>query len=95
MNMMYGMGGIPDVKSMLKRDQSTGIGGSSIPGLGNLLGGNSVNPMSGPDMNPAGITQMTSNGLGMDPIGSLRAHGNFGTQFQRNPMAGPVNYGGG
>lgn len=95
MNMIYGMGGIPDIRSMNKRDN--GIGGSSIPGLGSILSGNSVNPMSSPDMNPTGLTQMNpSGGAGsMNVLGSLQAHGNFGTQFGRDPVANPFSYGGG
>lgn len=79
-NMFYGLGGVPDFRNPTQGP--TGMG-SSIPGLGEVLGGN------------AGGYDQIGPGGGMDVMGTLQAHGNAGTMFQRNAGAGPMNYGGG
>lgn len=76
---MFGMGGMPGMQ------QEQGMG-SSIPGLGDLFNAR------GAGADPGGYTAFGPGG-GMDVMGSLQKHSNFGTQFQRNAGAGPMTGG--
>ncbi len=81
MNQFYGMGGVPDL-----RRQPIGMMGSSIPGLGSLFGQN--NAMTGPSAGIGSPTfdEMDSSG-GVNVLGSLAKHGNYGTRFQSSPAS--------
>jgi hypothetical protein len=61
-------------------------------GLAQLGGPAQINqPMSGAA--PATFDKLAPGG-GMDVMGSLKAHSNFATQFQRNPTGGMMQHGG-
>lgn len=62
--------------------------GSSIPGLGSLLGGQQ-NPQALAGANTYDV--MTPDGMGMDVMGSIRAHGNAGTAYVRNAGSNPIS----
>lgn len=74
-NIFYGMGGVPDLR---KAGQGMGMGGSSIPGLGQTLAGASTYDV----MTPGG---------GMDVMASARAHGAAGTNYVNNPNSNPLS----
>lgn len=74
-NIFYGMGGVPDLRR--STGGVLGMGGSSIPGLGQALGG-------------ANTYEAMTPGGGMDVLGSLRNHSNVATQFQRFGGTGPT-----
>lgn len=67
-----------------------GLGGS-MPSFGSIRHGLQQSMVSDPlnqgTVNFGGLTD----GNGMNPMDALRAHSNFATRFQSNPMGSPMS----